>query len=71
VKDNPARGFSRRRRRIRFDNVVLRYDPERVVLKDLLPRARRQDSRGGRSSGAGKSTISRILYRFYDIAVEV
>ncbi len=48
-----------------LDNVVFSYEPERTVLKGVsFHRARRQDSCGGRPlSGAGKSTISRILYR--------
>jgi ATP-binding cassette, subfamily B, heavy metal transporter len=54
---------------IRFDNVVFAYDPERVVLKGIsftVPAGRTVAVVG--PTGAGKSTLSRILYRFYDIA---
>ena len=53
---------------IRFDNVVFAYDPERTILKGIsfrVPAGKTVAVVG--PTGAGKSTISRILYRFYDI----
>ena len=52
-----------------FEHVDFGYQPERQILKDLS-----FEVRGGEKvaivghSGAGKSTISRLLYRFYDIS---
>ena len=53
---------------IRFENVVFAYDPDRVILKGVsfkVPAGKTVAVVG--PTGAGKSTISRILYRFYDI----
>src|ERR1700722_13507953 len=53
---------------IKFDNVVFAYDPERIVLKGIsftVPAGKTVAVVG--PFGAGKSTISRILFRFYDI----
>jgi len=53
---------------ITFDHVGFAYDPRRVILEDLS-----FEVQPGRmvavvgSSGAGKSTIARLLYRFYDV----
>ena len=53
---------------IRFENVSFAYDPERPILKDVS-----FEAPAGRTiaivgpTGAGKSTVSRLLYRFYDI----
>ena len=51
-----------------FDDVHFAYDPDREILRGVSFRV----PAGGTlaivgHSGAGKSTISRILYRFYDI----
>ena len=51
-----------------FDDVHFAYDPDREILRGISFRV----PAGGTlaivgHSGAGKSTISRILYRFYDI----
>jgi ATP-binding cassette subfamily B protein len=52
-----------------FEHVDFGYDPRRPILHDITFRVE-----PGRTvaivghSGAGKSTISRILYRFYDVA---
>ncbi len=54
--------------RVRFENVAFHYGPERPILRDLLI-----DAKGGSTialvghSGAGKSTIARLLFRFYDV----
>ena len=51
-----------------FDRVSFAYDPRRTILHDVSFRV----PPGGRvaivgASGAGKSTISRLLFRFYDV----
>jgi ABC-type transport system involved in Fe-S cluster assembly fused permease/ATPase subunit len=53
---------------IRFDNVSFHYDPERAILKGVsfeVPAGKTVAIVG--PTGAGKSTISRLLYRFYDV----
>ncbi len=52
---------------IRFEAVRFGYGPDREVLKGIdfeVPAGRRVAVVG--STGAGKSTLSRLLYRFYD-----
>ncbi|HEX5278474.1 MAG TPA: ABC transporter ATP-binding protein/permease [Micropepsaceae bacterium] len=52
-----------------FNDVVFAYDPDRTILKGIsfkVPAGKTVAVVG--PTGAGKSTISRILYRFYDIA---
>lgn len=54
---------------IRFDDVTFHYDPERPILKGVsfeVPAGRTVAIVG--PTGAGKSTISRLLYRFYDVS---
>ncbi|HVV91978.1 MAG TPA: ABC transporter ATP-binding protein/permease [Hyphomicrobiales bacterium] len=53
---------------VRFDHVSFHYDPDREILKDVsfeVPAGRTVAIVG--ASGAGKSTISRLLFRFYDV----
>jgi hypothetical protein len=53
---------------ITFDRVEFGYDPERPILKGLsfrVPPGERVAVVG--STGAGKSTIGRLLFRFYDV----
>ncbi len=53
---------------VRFENVSFAYDQRRPILQGLdfeVPAGRTVAIVG--ASGAGKSTISRLLFRFYDI----
>ncbi len=53
---------------VRFDNVNFAYDPDRPILKGVsfeVPAGRTVAIVG--TSGAGKSTISRLLFRFYEV----
>jgi len=53
---------------IRFEDVHFHYDPDRAILKGgsfEVPAGRTLAVVG--SSGAGKSTIARLLFRFYDV----
>ena len=52
---------------VEFRNVSFAYDPARPILQDIsfsIPAGHTVAIVG--SSGAGKSTISRLLFRFYD-----
>jgi ATP-binding cassette subfamily B protein len=54
---------------VEFDDVTFAYDPRRTILKGVsfaVPAGKRIAIVG--ASGAGKSTISRLLFRFYDVA---
>ncbi len=54
---------------VRFDNVKFSYNPDREILKGItfeVPVGQTCAIVG--SSGAGKSTISRLLFRFYDVS---
>ncbi len=53
---------------VRFENVVFQYDKERLILKGLsliVPSGGNIAIVG--PSGEGKSTMSRLLFRFYDV----
>ena len=53
---------------VSFENVTFGYDPRRPILKDFsftLPAGKSLAFVG--HSGAGKSTVSRLLYRFYEV----
>jgi ATP-binding cassette, subfamily B, heavy metal transporter len=53
---------------VRFEDVHFSYDPEREILKGVsfnVPAGQTVAIVG--SSGAGKSTIARLLFRFYDV----
>ena len=51
-----------------FENISFYYQPERPILKNVsLTVKPGQTVAIVGSSGAGKSTISRLLYRFYDV----
>jgi ATP-binding cassette, subfamily B, heavy metal transporter len=68
VEDSPgARPLAVGRGSVRFEHVGFAYDPRRPVLFDLsfdLPAGRKLALVG--ASGAGKSTIVKLLFRFYD-----
>ncbi|TNC52851.1 ATP-binding cassette domain-containing protein [Rubellimicrobium rubrum] len=69
VTDKPgARSLEVSGGEIIFDQVKFGYDPERPILKGLsfrVPPGQRVAIVG--STGAGKSTIGRLLFRFYDV----
>ncbi len=53
---------------VRFRAVSFAYDPRRPLLRDVsfsVPAGRRVALVG--ASGAGKSTVARLLFRFYDV----
>ncbi len=69
IVDKPgARPLSVVAGEVRFEDVMFSYDPERQILKGVsftVPAGHTLAIVG--HSGAGKSTIARLLYRFYDI----
>ena len=69
IKDKPnAEELNTRNPEIRFDQVCFSYDKDRQILFDLdfvIPPGHKIAIVG--SSGSGKSTIARLLYRFFDV----
>lgn len=60
--------FSSKDACVKFEAVSFNYNPDRSILKDVsfeVPAGTSCAIVG--SSGAGKSTISRLLFRFYDV----
>ena len=70
VADKPdARPLAVAGGEIAFDHVDFHYDKARPILHDVSFRVPAGNSVAiVGSSGAGKSTVSRILFRFYDVA---
>jgi ATP-binding cassette, subfamily B, heavy metal transporter len=70
IEDRPgAKPLQVRAGTIRFDNVSFAYEPERSILKGIsfeIPAGHTVAIVG--PTGAGKSTISRLLFRFYDVS---
>ena len=70
VLDKPnAQSIKVEKGHIKFSNVYFSYDNKRQILEDL-----NIEIQGGKevaivgSSGSGKSTIGRLLFRFYDVS---
>jgi len=69
VRDAPdARALEVRNGRVELDNVRFGYDPAREILKGISFAAEPgQTVAIVGSTGSGKSTIGRLLFRFYDV----
>ncbi|HEU0276256.1 MAG TPA: ABC transporter ATP-binding protein/permease [Rhodanobacteraceae bacterium] len=70
IRDAPdARPLQTRGGEVRFEHVSFRYNPDRAILDDIdftIPPGQTLAVVG--ATGAGKSTLSRLLFRFYDIS---
>jgi len=69
IKDKPdAKPLSVNGGEVRFDHVSFAYDPRRPILKDVsftVPAGHMLALVG--ATGSGKSTIGRLLFRYYDV----
>lgn len=57
-----------KRGQVEFSNVTFSYTPKKIILKNIsfiVPTGKTVALVG--ASGAGKSTIVRLLFRFYDV----
>lgn len=70
VEDRPGAGpLAVKGGNVRFEDVRFSYEPGREILKGVsfeVPAGRTLAIVG--ASGAGKSTISRLMFRFYDVS---
>jgi ATP-binding cassette subfamily B multidrug efflux pump len=67
-EENPAEGARRIKGEVVLENVTFGYEPDKIVLKDINVTARPgQKIAFVGSTGAGKTTITNLLNRFYDI----
>ncbi|HVX05349.1 MAG TPA: ABC transporter ATP-binding protein/permease [Rhodanobacteraceae bacterium] len=70
VRDAPgAKALVTRGGEVRFQHVSFRYNPDRAILDDIdftIPPGKTLAVVG--ETGAGKSTLSRLLFRFYDVS---
>lgn len=70
IKDLPgSKAYVFKGGKIEFKHVFFSYQPEREILKDIsftVPPGKTLALVG--ESGAGKSTIARLLFRFYDVS---
>ncbi len=68
VEDRPdAKALARGPGRVSFDHVGFHYDPRRPILRDVdfeIPAGKTVAVVG--PTGGGKSTVARLLFRFYD-----
>ena len=69
IEDAPdARPLAAGAGEVRFEDVAFGYDPRRPILKDISFTVGPGSTMAiVGASGAGKSTISRLLFRFYDV----
>ncbi len=69
IRDIPnAHPLQVRGAEVRFEHVSFHYDPDREILSDVdfvIPKGKTVAVVG--TTGAGKSTLARLLYRFYDV----
>lgn len=69
IKDKPgAPALAIAGGEVRFENVTFAYDPRRTILKDVsftVPPGKMVAIVG--TTGSGKSTVARLLFRYYDI----
>ncbi|HKE48148.1 MAG TPA: ABC transporter ATP-binding protein/permease [Rhodanobacteraceae bacterium] len=70
IKDTPdAKPLQLRGGEVRFDHVDFDYEPARTILRDVdfrIPAGQTVAVVG--TTGAGKSTLARLLFRFYDVS---